>query len=68
MELLSNQFDVRTIRKALSLSIEGLARALDVSSRTISRWEHEQNSPQPRHLVKLKEFVAEKQPTLHWTR
>ena len=68
MELLSNQYDIKEIRRALSLSLEGMARALDVSLHTVYRWEHGQNSPQPRHLQKLREFVEIQKPTLDWTK
>ena len=68
MELISNQFDTREIRRALSLSVEGFARKLDIAANTIRRWESGDHAPQPRMLRKLAMFVEAEQPTLHWTR
>lgn len=67
MELIPQQFDVRGIRQAASMSIEGLARALEVSARTVFRWEHGDSKPQPRHLQKLRDFVKAEKPTLTWS-
>ena len=65
MEATTELFDVRAIRRALFLSQEGMARSLDVSSRTVARWERRENQPQPRHLRKLSDFVKAEQPALH---
>ena len=65
MEATTELFDVRAIRMALFLSQEGMARGLDVSARTVARWERQENQPQLRHLRKLADFVKAERPTLH---
>ena len=64
MEMISQQFDVRGIRRACYMSIENLAQALGVSARTVSRWEHGEHEPQGRHLRKLADFVEIEQPEI----
>ena len=66
MEPISNDFDIKAIRGALHLSMEALARKLDISERTVRRWEKGLHRAQPRHRAKLAEFVKLEKPTLNW--
>jgi transcriptional regulator with XRE-family HTH domain len=51
--------DLRQIRTTLGLSRERLARLLDVSAKTVERWERGQGSPQKRYVLKLLGQLAE---------
>jgi putative transcriptional regulator len=44
---------VRAARKEIGLSNEGLARAIDVSLRTVQRWQDGKNAPQGAQLLRL---------------
>ena len=66
MEQISNDVDTKAIRAALHLSVEALARRLEVSEKTIRRWEHGENKMQPRLRYRLNEFVKMEKPTLEW--
>lgn len=47
---------LKTLRKEKSITQETLAEALNVSSRTVSRWETGSNMPDISLLVELSEF------------
>lgn len=53
---MEERIDIKALRKALGLSMEGLARELGVSSVTIWRWEKEDTKPFPLAMEKLKEL------------
>jgi DNA-binding transcriptional regulator YiaG len=44
---------VRVARKEIGLSNEALARAIDVSLRTVQRWQDGENAPQGAQLLRL---------------
>jgi len=54
--------DVTALRKKLKLTQERLARLLEVSSRTVARWESDESEPEPFVARKLRgiERVAQK--------
>lgn len=54
--------DIAALRKSLKITQERLARLLEVSSRTIARWEGNESTPEPFLARKLRgiELVAHK--------
>jgi len=45
--------NIASERKRLNLNQNGLARELDVSPKTVSRWETEELFPYGQHLIKM---------------
>jgi transcriptional regulator with XRE-family HTH domain len=54
-----NAKDIRELRRSLNLTQEELARLLDVSFVTISRWERGLGWPHPKNIRKLLELKAQ---------
>lgn len=51
--------DIALARKQAGLTQAGLAKILDVSPASISRWEHGQGNPTPKHLLRIEDFLKE---------
>lgn len=51
--------DVRSVRKKLDLSQEGLAEKLGVTRNTVSRWERGEVSPSADNLIALNRLLAQ---------
>lgn len=54
-----NAKDIRELRRSLNLTQEELARLLDVSFVTVSRWERGLGWPRPKNIRKLLELKAQ---------
>jgi transcriptional regulator with XRE-family HTH domain len=49
---------LKEARLAAGFTQEGLARALNVSTSTVSRWERDEFTPEPRHLEHLARLLG----------